>query len=262
MYVAAIFLPLLGAIIAGLFGRRIGDRASMYVTSGLLCVSAVLGAIILYEVGFAKTGPQEPIRLFTWMASGELSVDWALRFDTLAAVMVVVVTLVSAVVHVYSIGYMEHDPHKPRFFAYLSLFTFSMLMLVTAENFAQMFFGWEGVGLCSYLLIGFWYKRESANAAAIKAFLVNRIGDFGFALGIFAVFAIFGSLDFSTVLPAARELPGKEITTVGRLCHRRSDRPSTGPASSCSSAPWASRPRSCCTPGCPTRWRARRRSPP
>ena len=111
MYVAAIFLPLLGAIIAGLFGRRIGDRASMYVTSGLLCVSAVLGAIILYEVGFAKTGPQEPIRLFTWMASGDLSVDWALRFDTLAAVMVVVVTLVSAVVHVYSIGYMGHDPH-------------------------------------------------------------------------------------------------------------------------------------------------------
>ncbi len=215
MYLAAIFLPLIGAIIAGLFGRMIGDKASMYITSGLLTVSATLASIIFYLVGFAKTGPQEPIVLFTWMTVGGLEVDWALRFDTLSAIMVVVVTIVSAVVHVYSIGYMNHDAHKPRFFAYLSLFTFAMLMLVTAENFVQMFFGWEGVGLCSYLLIGFWFKRDSANAAAIKAFVVNRVGDFGFALGIFAVFAVFGSLDFSTVLPAAQNLPGNDIASVG-----------------------------------------------
>ena len=224
MYVAAIFLPLIGAIIAGLFGRRIGDRASMYITSGLLVVSAILGGIILYEVGFAKTGPAEPIRLYTWMASGELSVDWALRFDTLAAVMVVVVTLVSAVVHVYSIGYMSYDPHKPRFFAYLSLFTFAMLMLVTAENFAQMFFGWEGVGLCSYLLIGFWYKRESANAAAIKAFLVNRVGDFGFALGVFAVFAIFGFARFLDRAAGGAGPAGQGDYHRRRLQDRRPDR--------------------------------------
>ncbi len=214
MYTAAVFLPLLGAIVAGLFGRLIGDRASQYVTSGLLIISAVLSCFILYDVAFAKTGP-EPFVLFDWISVGTLKVDWALRFDTLSAVMVFVVTLVSAVVHVYSIGYMHHDPGIPRFFAYLSLFTFSMLMLVTAENFVQMFFGWEGVGLCSYFLIGYWFERESANAAAIKAFVVNRVGDFGFLLGMFLTFGIFGAIDFTNVLPAAAGVPGKEITLVG-----------------------------------------------
>ena len=138
-----------------------------------------------------------------WLTSDTLQVNWAFRIDTLTAVMLVVVNTVSALVHWYSIGYMHHDPHRPRFFAYLSLFTFAMLMLVTADNLAQMFFGWEGVGLASYLLIGFWYKKPSANAAAIKAFVVNRVGDFGFALGIFGVFVLFGSINLDTVFANA-----------------------------------------------------------
>src|SRR5206468_11877165 len=136
------------------------------------------------------------VRLFTWINSGTFSVDWTLRIDSLTAVMLVVVTGVSSLVHFYSIGYMEDDDSRPRFFSYLSLFTFAMLMLVTANNFLQLFFGWEGVGLASYLLIGFWYTRPSANAAAIKAFVVNRVGDFGFALGIFGIFYVFKTLDF------------------------------------------------------------------
>jgi NADH-quinone oxidoreductase subunit L len=214
VYTAVVFLPLLGALVVGLFGRLMGDRASQYITSGLLIISVVLAWFILYDVAFAKTGPA-PFALFDWISVGSLKIQWALRFDTLSAVMVFVVTLVSAVVHVYSIGYMRHDPGIPRFFAYLSLFTFAMLMLVTAENFVQMFFGWEGVGLCSYFLIGYWYERESANAAAIKAFVMNRVGDFGFLLGMFLTFAMFGALDFANVLPAAATVPGKTITLVG-----------------------------------------------
>lgn len=200
MYVAAVFLPLIGSIVAGLFGRWIGDRGAQIVTCGLVGISALLSLPIFYAV--AIQGNAETVPLFTWIQSGSLDVWWSLKFDTLTAVMVLVVTWVSFMVHVYSIGYMHHDPSIPRFFSYLSLFTFMMLMLVTADNLVQLFFGWEGVGLASYLLIGFWYERPSANAAAIKAFLVNRVGDFGFALGIFATFLLFDSVAFDAIFNA------------------------------------------------------------
>ena len=157
MYVAAIFLPLLAAAIAGLFGRVIGDRGAQVVTCGALLISAVLSVVIFMDV--ALGGNAQRVELFRWIQSGTFEATWSLRFDTLSAVMLIVVNVVSAAVHVYSVGYMSHDPHKPRFMAYLSLFTFAMLMLVTADNLLQLFFGWEGVGLCSYLLIGFWYER-------------------------------------------------------------------------------------------------------
>ena len=302
-----IFLPLLGAIISGFFGRYIGDRNSEIITSLFVTFSAIISIIIFYEViinsyennliiskwissgfldvnwsikidplssvmlvivcmisslvhiysiGYMSHDPhktrfmsylslftfamlmlvtsdnflqlffgwegvglcsyfligfwfkkesankaaikafivnqyQENITIATWINSGTLNVNWSMKIDSLSAVMLVVVTLVSSLVHIYSIGYMSHDPHKPRFMAYLSLFTFAMLMLVTSDNFIQLFFGWEGVGLCSYFLIGFWFKKDAANAAAIKAFIVNRVGDFGFALGIFLIFYLF-----------------------------------------------------------------------
>ena len=170
---------------------------------GLLCLSAVLSWVVFS--GFLHEGHDEKVEVLRWVYSGALSANWALRIDTLTAVMLVVVNTVSALVHVYSLGYMSHDEHQPRFFAYLSLFTFAMLMLVTSDNLLQMFFGWEGVGLMSYLLIGFWYTRESANAAAIKAFVVNRVGDFGFALGIFGCFYVFQSIEFDTSLPRRRQ---------------------------------------------------------
>src|SRR5207253_5305138 len=165
------------------------------------------------DVGFMHHDAR--IALFPWINSGDLQVDWAFRVDTLTAVMLVVVNTVSSFVHLYSIGYMEEDPHRPRFFAYLSLFTFAMLMLVTADNLVQLFFGWEGVGLMSYLLIGFWYQKPEANAAAIKAFLVNRVGDFGFSLGIFAVFALTGAIEFDTIFAQAPALTGKTIHFLG-----------------------------------------------
>jgi NADH-quinone oxidoreductase subunit L len=208
MDVAIVTLPLLGALIAGLGNRRLGDRPAMWITSGLMLVSFVLSWIVFLQYD----GTPRTTELFTWFASGTFEAKWAVRVDQLSAVMLVVVNTVSSMVHVYSIGYMGHDHSKPRFFAYLSLFTFCMLMLVTAENFIQMFFGWEGVGLCSYLLIGFWFHRPSANAAAIKAFIVNRIGDFGFALGIMGVFFIFGTVGFDAVFAAT---PGK----VGQTFH-------------------------------------------
>lgn len=213
MFTATIFLPLLGAIVAGFFGNRLGDRFAQWVTVLPMLVSAALSCVILYMIG--SEGQSLTIHLFTWIDVGTLEVSWALRFDTLTAVMVFVVTVVSAMVHVYSVGYMSHDPHIPRFMAYLSLFTFFMLALVTADNFVQMFFGWEGVGLCSYLLIGFWFERPSANAAAIKAFVVNRIGDFGFSLGIFGVFFAFGSLDFDTVFAATPGIAGQTFNFLG-----------------------------------------------
>ena len=202
MYQAIVFLPLLGFLIAGLFGRSIGAKASEYITSGLLVVSAVLSWVAFFSVALGDT-EAFTVPLLRFIDSGSLQADWALRIDTLTVVMLVVVNTVSSLVHIYSIGYMHHDPHRPRFFAYLSLFTFAMLMLVTSDNLVQMFFGWEGVGLASYLLIGFWYKKPSANAAAIKAFVVNRVGDFGFALGIFGVFVLFGSVSFDTIFANA-----------------------------------------------------------
>ncbi|BCG72728.1 NADH:ubiquinone oxidoreductase subunit L [Mesorhizobium sp. 113-1-2] len=202
MYQAIVFLPLLGFLIVGLFGTSLGAKASEYITSGFLVFSAVLSWVAFFSVGFGH-GEVFTVPVLHWIQSGGLDVSWALRIDTLTVVMLVVVNTVSALVHIYSIGYMHHDPNRPRFFAYLSLFTFAMLMLVTADNLVQMFFGWEGVGLASYLLIGFWYKKPSANAAAIKAFVVNRVGDFGFALGIFGVFVLFGSVNLGTIFANA-----------------------------------------------------------
>ncbi|WP_394892706.1 NADH-quinone oxidoreductase subunit L [Mesorhizobium sp. AaZ16] len=202
MYQAIVFLPLLGFLIVGLFGTSLGAKASEYITSGFLVICALLSWWAFFSVGFSDT-EVFTIPVLRFIESGSLQADWALRIDTLTVVMLVVVNTVSALVHIYSIGYMHHDPHRPRFFAYLSLFTFAMLMLVTADNLVQMFFGWEGVGLASYLLIGFWYKKPSANAAAIKAFVVNRVGDFGFILGIFGVFVLFGSINFDAIFATA-----------------------------------------------------------
>jgi NADH-quinone oxidoreductase subunit L len=256
MVQAIVFLPLLGAILAGLisiFGAHArnpggdtvehlddahaadahdenghdehghddhtveppaaGSRAAELITTGLLFVCAGLSWVMLVDVGFMHHDAR--IALFPWITSGDLQVMWSLRLDTLTAVMLVVVNTISSLVHLYSIGYMDEDPYRPRFFAYLSLFTFAMLMLVTADNLVQLFFGWEGVGLMSYLLIGFWYQKPSANAAAIKAFIVNRVGDFGFLLGIFSIFMLIGSIDLETIFAGAPGLTGKTIDFLG-----------------------------------------------
>jgi NADH-quinone oxidoreductase subunit L len=217
MEVASIFLPLLGCIIAGLFGRIIGHKGAIAVTVTAMVIAALLSIVIFYEV--AILGQPRTVELFTWMTVGGLDVSWALRIDTLTAVMLIVVNGVSALVHIYSIGYMHHDPHQARFFSYLSLFTFAMLMLVTADNLVQMFFGWEGVGLASYLLIGFWYHKPSANSAAIKAFLVNRVGDFGFSLGIFATFFLFGTVQFEGIFASAPEMADATFGFLGYEVH-------------------------------------------
>jgi NADH-quinone oxidoreductase subunit L len=213
MYTAIVFLPLFGALIAGFFGRALGDRPSELVTTGFVAIAAVLSWVALWSVGFGHETAR--VAVLPWIVSGSLDVSWSLRIDTLTVVMLVVVNTVSALVHLYSIGYMHEDESRARFFAYLSLFTFAMLMLVTSDNLLQMFFGWEGVGLASYLLIGFWYHKPEANAAAIKAFVVNRVGDFGFALGIFGVFAVFGTIDLDQVFKAAPEMAGKTMTFLG-----------------------------------------------
>jgi NADH-quinone oxidoreductase subunit L len=213
MEVVAVFLPLIGAILAGLFARQLGDRGAQIATIAPMLLSALLSVIVFFDVAVA--GNARTIELFTWIDSGSFELSWALRMDTLSAVMLAVVTVVSAMVHIYSVGYMEHDPSKPRFFAYLSLFTFFMLMLATADNFVQLFFGWEGVGVASYLLIGFWYDRPSANAAAIKAFLVNRVGDVGFALGIAALFFLTGAVTFDGAFAAAPDVAQSSMTFLG-----------------------------------------------
>ncbi len=213
MEISIIALPLLASIISGFFGKFIGDRNSEIITSLLVSISAIFSVIVFYEVIINQY--QENIIIAKWISSGSLEVNWSMQIDSLSAVMLVVVTSVSALVHIYSIGYMSHDPHKPRFMAYLSLFTFAMLMLVTADNFIQLFFGWEGVGLCSYFLIGFWFKKDSANKAAIKAFVVNRVGDFGFALGIFLIFYLFGTVNYSEVFNQISNIVDKNLVFLG-----------------------------------------------
>ena len=210
MELSILFLPLVASIISGFFGKYIGDRNSELVTSILVSISAFLSIFVLYQVIFNQY--EENIVIATWINSGSLDVNWSMLIDPLSAVMLVVVTSVSSLVHIYSIGYMSHDPHKPRFMAYLSLFTFAMLMLVTSDNFLQLFFGWEGVGLCSYFLIGFWFKKESANKAAIKAFVVNRVGDFGFALGIFLIFYLFGTVNYDEVFQQVPSMSAAGVT--------------------------------------------------
>ncbi len=213
MELSILFLPLIASIISGFFGKYIGDRSSEIITSTLVSISAILSVYVFYQVVINQY--EENIVIATWINSGSLDVNWSMLIDPLSAVMLVVVTSVSSLVHIYSIGYMSHDPHKPRFMAYLSLFTFAMLMLVTSDNFIQLFFGWEGVGLCSYFLIGFWFKKETANAAAIKAFVVNRVGDFGFALGIFLIFYLFGTVNYSEVFQQIPTMVDKNLSFLG-----------------------------------------------
>ena len=209
LYVLAVFAPLAGALISGLLGKAIGDKASMGASILGMVVAAICGPLAFFQlVGGPPVGASGPavVDLGTWIEAGRFHVDWALRYDILAAVMVAMVSFVSMLIHVYSIGYMGHDAYpRYRFFAYLSLFTFAMLMLVTSDNLAQLFFGWEGVGLCSYLLIGYWYDRPSACAAAIKAFIVNRIADLPFAVGLALIFFKFGSLEFQSIFPAVAQ---------------------------------------------------------
>ncbi|QQR40711.1 NADH-quinone oxidoreductase subunit L [Devosia rhizoryzae] len=220
---AIVFLPLVGALVAGLLGRSIGHRPSEFITTGLLIIAAVLSWVVFLPVAFGDGlvgavgdghAAVVKVEVMRWIQVGDMDLRWILRVDTLTAIMLVVVNTVSALVHLYSIGYMNEDPHRSRFFAYLSLFTFAMLMLVTADNFLQMFFGWEGVGLASYLLIGFWYTRPSATAAAMKAFVVNRVGDFGFALGIFCAFLVLGHIDFDGAFEAADAFATTGLPTI------------------------------------------------
>jgi NADH-quinone oxidoreductase subunit L len=213
MELSIITLPLIASIISGFFGKYIGDRNSEIVTSLLVSISAIFSIIVFYNVVFNQY--EDNLIIATWINSGTLDVNWSMKIDSLSSVMLVVVTSVSALVHIYSIGYMSHDPHKPRFMAYLSLFTFAMLMLVTSDNFIQLFFGWEGVGLCSYFLIGFWFKKETANSAAIKAFVVNRVGDFGFALGIFLIFYLFGTVNYDEVFQQIPSVVDKRLNFLG-----------------------------------------------
>tara|TARA_B100001057_G_scaffold247580_1_gene247918 strand:- start:1793 stop:3697 length:1905 start_codon:yes stop_codon:yes gene_type:complete len=212
MEYAVIFLPLIGSIIT-YFGKKIGNLFSQLFSCLIISISAGISFFIFYD-GLVN-GNYGNYLIFEWINSGNLNVNWSIKIDPLSSVMIMVVTSVSALVHIYSIGYMSNDPHKPRFMSYLSLFTFSMLCLVVSDNFLQLFFGWEGVGLCSYLLIGFWFKKETANNAAIKAFIVNRVGDFGLAIGIFIIFLIFGTLNFEEIFLLVPELTKNNISILG-----------------------------------------------
>ena len=213
MYHAIVFLPLLGALLAGYFSLSHRHAASAAVAIGGVVGSLLLSIIAFFDV--AVGGNAQTVDIARWIVSGDFDASWALRYDTLTAVMLIVVTGVSSCVHIYSVGYMHHDPARGRFMAYLSLFTFAMLMLVTADNLVQLFFGWEGVGVASYLLIGFWYHKESAHTAAMKAFVVNRVGDFGFALGILAVFALFGTVQFDEIFKLAPAMADTQIMFLG-----------------------------------------------
>jgi NADH-quinone oxidoreductase subunit L len=213
MIQAIVFLPLVAFLVAGIGNRAIGNFAAKAVTTGALFLSCALSWVVF--IGLIGGAPATDVVVAEWFSSGDLVVNWTLKADMLTGVMLVVITSVSALVHLYSWGYMEEDPDQPRFFAYLSLFTFAMLMLVTADNLVQIFFGWEGVGLASYLLIGFWYKKPSAWAAAIKAFVVNRVGDFGFMLGIFTLFMLFGTVDIDTILSSVPAAEGATFSFLG-----------------------------------------------
>ncbi len=222
MEYAVIFLPLLGSVIT-YFGKKLGTLFSQIFSCLMVSIAAIMSFIIFYN-GLIYDNYGNYL-IFEWIQSGNLKVNWSIKIDPLSSIMVMVVTSVSALVHIYSIGYMSHDPHKPRFMSYLSLFTFSMLCLVVSDNFLQLFFGWEGVGLCSYLLIGFWFKRETANNAAIKAFIVNRVGDFGLAIGIFIIFLIFGTLNFEEIFAEVSNFTktnlsifGKEYNAITLIC--------------------------------------------
>jgi len=206
LYHGIVFLPLIGFLIAGLYGTHIGARACELITCVFMVIVAIFSWIAFFFMAFSNVNVLH-IPVLCWMTVGDLDINWAFRIDTLTVVMFVVVNSVSALVHIYSIGYMQHDPNRTRFFSYLSLFTFMMLILVTSDNLIQMFFGWEGVGLVSYLLIGFWHQRSEANRAAMKAFIVNRVGDFGFLLGIFCIFVLFGTVDFNDLF--LRSLSGQ-----------------------------------------------------
>jgi len=218
-----LFLPLLGSFISAFFYEKIGDKTCQILTSAFIVIGAILSSIILLET--IKTGKIYQYLILNWISSGSLKIHWSIYVDSLTAVMLVVVNIVSALVHIYSIGYMSHDPHKPRFMSYLSLFTFMMLSLITADNFLQLFFGWEGVGLASYLLIGFWFKKESANNASMKAFIVNRVGDLGLLVAMFLIFKTFGTLNFSEVFLQAADqsknlikIFGGEYNLVTTIC--------------------------------------------
>ncbi len=213
MEILIVFLPLLAATISGFFGNKLGNRFSEIFTSLFTSISAIFSIYIFYNVMINDYNSN--IIISSWISSGTLEVNWSIKIDPLSSVMLVVVTFISSLVHIYSIGYMHHDPHKPRFMSYLSLFTFSMLVLVTSDNFLQLFFGWEGVGVCSYFLIGFWFKKQSANNAAIKAFLVNRVGDFGLALGIFLIFHYFGTINYTEVFNSIPTLVSEKINFLG-----------------------------------------------
>ena len=213
MEYAIVFLPLLASIISGFFGDKLGSKKNQILASSLVSISAIFSLIIFYKT-LANDYSSNKL-IFNWISSGNFQVNWSIYIDPLTSVMLVVVSLISSIIHFYSIGYMSHDPHKNRFMSYLSLFTFSMLTLVTADNFLQLFFGWEGVGLCSYLLIGFWYKKSSANAAAMKAFIVNRVGDFGFAIGIFLIFFFYGTVNYNEVFQLTSVLSNKEVAFIG-----------------------------------------------
>src|SRR6056300_1398462 len=208
-----IFLPLVASFVAGFFGRSLGDKKSQLITCSAVTISALISIYYFFDVALGKQIYN--YKIINWISSDKLILNWSIYIDTLTSVMLVVVTSVSALVHIYSTGYMSHDPDKPSFMSYLSLFTFMMLMLVTSDNFLQLFFGWEGVGLASYLLIGFWFKKPSANAAAIKAFVVNRVGDFGLILGMAAIYFTVGSLQFDEVFAAAGALSEGKFDFLG-----------------------------------------------
>ena len=213
MEYAIVLLPLLGSIVSGFFGKKLGAKLCQILTSSFVSISTILSLFIFYKV-FVQDYSSNKL-IFNWISSGDFHVNWSIQIDPLTSVMLVIVSLISSIIHFYSIGYMSHDPHKPRFMSYLSLFTFAMFTLVSADNFLQLYFGWEGVGLCSYLLIGFWFKKPSANAAAIKAFVVNRVGDFGFAIGIFLIFFFYGTVNYNEVFQQTPLLIQKEIIFLG-----------------------------------------------